>query len=103
MPFLRADDGPLAVLTLDHGELNLFDREVLDSFEASVRTLAADPPRGLLIDARGRVVSGGVDVHTFDGMSARAGRGAVGGAARHDRAASRTCRARRCSRPTRCA
>lgn len=69
MPFLRLDDGPLAILTLDHGDLNLFDQEVFDSFEESVRELSSDPPRGVLITARGRVVSGGVDVHMFDGMA----------------------------------
>ena len=69
MPFLRTDEGPLAVLTLEHGDLNLFDHEVIDSFQASVGALVDAPPRGLLIDARGRVVSGGVDVHTFDGMT----------------------------------
>src|SRR3954452_1946089 len=69
MPFLRTDDGPLAIHTLDHGDLNLFDQEVFDSFEASVQALADDPPRGLLIGARGRVVSAGVDVHVFAGMT----------------------------------
>src|SRR4051812_34850773 len=69
MPFTRTDDGPLAVLTLDHGDLNLFDDEVFDSLTASARALATDPPRGLLIEARGRVVSAGVDVHVFEGMT----------------------------------
>src|SRR4051812_18787116 len=69
MPFLRTDDGPLAVLTLDHGDLNLFDRSVFDSLEAAVRALSSEPPRALLIEARGRVVSAGVDVHTFAAMT----------------------------------
>src|SRR4051794_6636711 len=69
MPFTRTDDGPLAVLTLDHGDLNLFDRSVFDSLEREVRALAATPPRGLLIEARGRVVSAGVDVHEFEGLT----------------------------------
>src|SRR4051812_32338256 len=68
MPFTRTDDGPLAVLTLDHGDLNLFDRSVFDSLEREVRTLADTPPRGLLIEARGRVVSAGVDVNAFEGL-----------------------------------
>ena len=29
--FRLEHDGPLAVLTLDHGDLNLFDQEVMDS------------------------------------------------------------------------
>ena len=65
MSFTRSDDGPLAVLTLDHGDLNLFDHSVFDSFVAHAAALAADPPRALLIEATGRVVSAGVDVHVF--------------------------------------
>src|SRR4051794_34120068 len=68
MPFIRTDDGPLAILTLDHGDLNLFDAEVFGSLETCVRELALAPPRGLLIEARGRVVSAGVDVHEFEGL-----------------------------------
>ena len=73
MAFHRTDDGPLAVLTLEHGELNLFDRGVFDSLAGAARALAADPPRGLLIRADGRVVSGGVDVHEFEGLTPEAG------------------------------
>jgi enoyl-CoA hydratase len=69
MGFHRTDDGPLAVLTLDHGELNLFDRAVFTALADAARALSAAPPRGLLIDARGRVVSGGVDVHVFEGLA----------------------------------
>ncbi|MEA2305417.1 MAG: enoyl-CoA hydratase [Solirubrobacteraceae bacterium] len=75
MSFVRSDEGPLAVLTLDHGDLNLFDEQLFDSLEAAVRALADDPPRGLLIGARGRVVSAGVDVHIFEGITP--GRGAA--------------------------
>jgi enoyl-CoA hydratase len=69
MAFTRTDDGPLAVLTLDHGDLNLFDEAVFASLGEHAAALAGDPPRGLLIDARGRVVSAGVDVHTFSGLT----------------------------------
>jgi enoyl-CoA hydratase len=69
MGFHRTDEGPLAVLTLDHGKLNLFDREVFGSLADAARALADAPPRGLLINARGRVVSGGVDVHVFEGLA----------------------------------
>ena len=73
MGFHRTDDGPLAVLTLEHRDLNLFDGEVFRSLSQAARDLSAAPPRGLLIQARGRVVSGGVDVHEFDGLTPEAG------------------------------
>jgi enoyl-CoA hydratase len=73
MSFQRSDDGPLAILTLDHGELNLFDATVIDSLDVETRALAADPPRGLLLRAEGRVVSAGVDVNLFHGLSPEAG------------------------------
>lgn len=62
-------DGPLAVLTIDSPPLNLFDGELMDELSQSLLRLAAEPPRGLLIRAEGRAVSGGVDVHVFDGLS----------------------------------
>ncbi|HEU4657313.1 MAG TPA: enoyl-CoA hydratase/isomerase family protein [Capillimicrobium sp.] len=70
MSLLRLDhDGPLAVLTFDHPPLNLFDHELIDALEARVDELSATPPRGLLIRAEGKVVSGGVDVgKVFDGL-----------------------------------
>ncbi|HEX2103324.1 MAG TPA: enoyl-CoA hydratase/isomerase family protein [Solirubrobacteraceae bacterium] len=61
-------DGALAVITLDRPPLNLFDEAMLDALRAAVADVADDPPRGLLIRANGRVVSGGVDVHLFDGL-----------------------------------
>ena len=71
MGFHRTDDGPLAVLTLDHGDLNLFDGSVFESLIETVDALAAAPPRALLVQARGRVVSAGVDVHEFAGLAPR--------------------------------
>jgi len=73
MSFHRSDDGPLAILTLDHGKLNLFDQIVIDSLDAETRELAANPPRGLLIRSKGQVVSGGVDVNMFHGLTPDAG------------------------------
>jgi enoyl-CoA hydratase len=69
-------EGPLAVLTFDSPPLNLFDDAVFAGLREAVDKVAADPPRGLLLRAEGKVVSGGVDVgKVFDGMSAeRAGR-----------------------------
>jgi enoyl-CoA hydratase/carnithine racemase len=63
----EADD--LVVLTLDSPPLNLFDQRMLDDFREAVDQLAAEPPRALLIRAEGRVFSGGVDVHVFDGLT----------------------------------
>jgi enoyl-CoA hydratase len=67
-------EGPLAVLTFDSPPLNLFDDGVFAGFREAVDRLAAAPPRGLLIRAEGKVVSGGVDVgKVFEGMSAERG------------------------------
>jgi enoyl-CoA hydratase len=65
-------DGPLTVITFDSPPLNLFDDAVFEGFAAAIERVAAEPPRGLLIRAEGKVVSGGVDVgKVFDGMSAQ--------------------------------
>jgi enoyl-CoA hydratase/carnithine racemase len=71
---LRLDrDGPLAVLTIDHPPLNLFDHELMEELAVAVDALHADPPRGVLLRAEGKVVSGGVDVGAvFDGLGAQA-------------------------------
>lgn len=68
-PARLEQEGPLAVLTLDAAPLNLFDRRMFDGLDEATRTLAAAPPRGLLIRGEGRAVSGGVDVHEFEGLS----------------------------------
>ena len=62
-------EGPLTVLTLDSPPLNLFDQELIGELRSAIEQFAAEPPRGLLIRAEGRAVSGGVDVHVFDGLS----------------------------------
>jgi enoyl-CoA hydratase/carnithine racemase len=68
-------DGPLAVITLCSPPLNLFDEAMLGALRAAVNEVAATPPRGLLVRAEGRVVSGGVDVHMFDGLGVEAAAG----------------------------
>lgn len=68
-PVRLEHDGPLAVLTFDAPPLNLFDDAMFDGLRAAVDALVAEPPRGLLVRAEGRVVSGGVDVHVFQGLS----------------------------------
>ena len=62
-------EGPLAVVTLDAPPLNLFDEPMLSGLRAAIDRLEAQPPRGVLFRAEGRVVSGGVDVHLFHGLS----------------------------------
>jgi enoyl-CoA hydratase len=62
-------DGPLTVLSINSPPLNLFDDELMGELADAVDGLVAEPPRGLLVRAEGRVVSGGVDVHVFDGLS----------------------------------
>lgn len=69
-PVVRTDDGPLAILTMDAPPLNLFDRRMIAGWRDAVAELEGNPPRGLLIRAEGRVVSGGVDVHLFDELDA---------------------------------
>jgi enoyl-CoA hydratase len=66
-------EGALAILTFDAPPLNLFDAAMIAALQAAVTDVAADPPRGLLVRAEGRVVSGGVDVHLFDGWAAPSG------------------------------
>lgn len=68
-PVRLEHDGPLAVVTLDAPPLNLFDQAMMDGLQSAVEELSAAPPRGVLIRAEGRVVSGGVDVHRFVGVT----------------------------------
>jgi enoyl-CoA hydratase/carnithine racemase len=70
---LEHEQGGLAVLTLDSPPLNLFDQRMIDDFQTAVAELAAEPPRALLIRAEGRAVSGGVDVHVFEGLTPEQG------------------------------
>ncbi len=68
-PVTLERDGALAIVTLARPPLNLFDAEMLAALRSAVDDVAADPPRGLLVRAEGRAVSGGVDVHLFDGLT----------------------------------
>ncbi|MBN9622696.1 MAG: hypothetical protein J0H06_07050 [Actinobacteria bacterium] len=61
-PYRLERDGSLTHLILEHPPLNLFDGATFDSLEACVGELAADPPRGVLVRAIGRVVSAGADI-----------------------------------------
>jgi enoyl-CoA hydratase len=68
-PVTLRRDGALAVVTLEAPPLNLFDAAMIDGLKDAIAQLDADRPRGLLIRARGRVVSAGVDVRLFDGLT----------------------------------
>jgi enoyl-CoA hydratase len=70
-PVVRVEAEPngLTVLTLDAPPLNLFDQAMIDDLGAAIRSLVEEPPRAVLINANGRAVSGGVDVHIFDGLT----------------------------------
>jgi enoyl-CoA hydratase len=63
----------IAVLTFDHGPLNLFDQQMFDALVANVTDLKANPPRALLLRAEGKVNSAGVDVHLFQEKTAQQG------------------------------
>lgn len=70
-------DGDLAVVVLENPPLNLFDEAVFAAWEQVVDELAAitdpardDRARAVLVEARGRVVSAGVDVHQFADVAA---------------------------------
>src|SRR6478735_8890706 len=70
---LEREQSGLAVLTFDSPPLNLFDQRMIDDFRAAIADVAAAPPRALLIRAEGRAVSGGVDVHVFEGLTPEQG------------------------------
>lgn len=63
----------VAILTFDHGPLNLFDRAMFHAVEANIADAVAHPPRALLLRAQGKVTSAGVDVHMFEGLTAAQG------------------------------
>ncbi|MEX1142047.1 MAG: enoyl-CoA hydratase/isomerase family protein [Thermoleophilaceae bacterium] len=65
---LQRSEG-LAELVIDSPPLNLFDRPLIDGLVAAIGEVRDDPPRALLIRAEGRVVSGGVNVEMFDGLT----------------------------------
>jgi enoyl-CoA hydratase len=73
MSAIRLEREPaLAVLTIEHPPLNLFDGALMSELSDVIDEIAAEPPRGLLVRAAGKLVSGGVDVHVFDGLEPRA-------------------------------
>ncbi|MFD1824279.1 enoyl-CoA hydratase/isomerase family protein [Mumia zhuanghuii] len=61
-----------AILTFAAPPVNLYSLALHEAFEEALDSLAADPPRALLIRAEGKVVSGGVDVSLFDAQTSAA-------------------------------
>lgn len=70
---LERDQAGLAVATFDSPPLNLFNRQLLEDLRAAIAAVEAEPPRALLFRAEGRAVSGGVDVHEFEGLTPEQG------------------------------
>jgi enoyl-CoA hydratase len=70
---LEREEGGLAVATFDSPPLNLFNRQLFEDLRAAIAAVEAEPPRALLFRAEGRAVSGGVDVHEFDGLTPETG------------------------------
>jgi len=70
---LEREESGLAVLTLDSPPLNLFDQRMIDDVHSAIADVSEQPPRALLIRAEGRAVSGGVDVHVFEGLTPEQG------------------------------
>ena len=66
-------DGPLAIVTLDAPPLNLFDAAMMAGLSEAITAVTASSARGLLIQANGRAVSGGVDVNTFAPLTPETG------------------------------
>jgi len=75
MPKVRFErDGGVGILTLASPPLNLFDDELTSELvEAIARLSREEDLRALLLRAEGDAFSGGVDVHNFQGLSARDG------------------------------
>lgn len=67
------DAAGVAVLTIDHPPLNLYDQALHEALRDAVAQLERARPRAALIRAEGKVVSGGVDVKEIFHPMAQAG------------------------------
>jgi enoyl-CoA hydratase/carnithine racemase len=61
--------GSLGLITLANPPLNLFSIELIDDLRAAVSDAQRAPIRALLVQAEGKVFSGGADVSVFKGVS----------------------------------
>jgi enoyl-CoA hydratase len=66
-------EAELAVASFDSPPLNLFDKAMFEGLREAVGAVESDLPRALLFRADGRAVSGGVDVHEFEGLTPEEG------------------------------
>ena len=74
---------------------------MFDDLLAGIAAVEDDPPRALLIRAEGRAVSGGVDVHEFEGLTPERASGLWDELIGAGRAGRSGCRCRSSSPPTR--
>jgi enoyl-CoA hydratase len=72
-------DGPLATIVIDHPPLNLFGQPLVTALIAALDEVEASGARGLLLRAEGKVFTGGVDVHEFQGLDEGRGGELMGG------------------------
>ncbi|WP_408607120.1 enoyl-CoA hydratase/isomerase family protein [Actinokineospora bangkokensis] len=63
--------GAVAVVTVDSPPLNLYTAALQDEIAAVLTEVERDLPRAVLLQARGKVVTGGVDVSLFDAQGSR--------------------------------
>jgi enoyl-CoA hydratase/carnithine racemase len=61
-------EGALGTVVLGSPPLNLFGERLLDDLEAALAEARDAGVRALVVRAEGRVFTGGVDVHIFDGL-----------------------------------
>jgi len=61
--------GDVGVVVLDAPPLNLFDDQLTRDLIETLRRVASEPPRALVIRAEGDIFTGGVDVHVFRGKT----------------------------------
>ncbi|HEY9416993.1 MAG TPA: enoyl-CoA hydratase/isomerase family protein [Pseudonocardia sp.] len=59
----RKDEGPVAVLSIAHGPVNVMDLELLLAITEAFTDLADDPARAVVLTGVGRAFSAGVDLN----------------------------------------
>jgi enoyl-CoA hydratase/carnithine racemase len=80
MPPVRVErDGPLATIVIDHPPLNLFGEPLVTALIAAIDDVEGSDARALMLRAEGKVFTGGVDVHNFDGLDEGRGGDLMGG------------------------
>jgi enoyl-CoA hydratase len=62
-------EGDVGLVVLDDPPLNLFGAELIDDLVAAIEAVERDTPRALVIRAKGKVFTGGVDVQVFAGKT----------------------------------